>query len=104
MTIHNTREEIKTKKLAPTLTANHPASVSTSSESEGYVITLVGAFMVRAVYLLSLENSIAKSYFSMEESVVSEFQEGPDQDTCVPDRPSCTGGLASAAKHHLLST
>lgn len=73
-------------------------------ELEGYVIPLVRAVIVRPVYLLSLENSIAKSYFPMEESVVSEFQEGPNQDTCVPDRPSCTCGLASAVGHHLLST
>lgn len=51
---------------------------------------------MRPVFLLSLENSIAKSYFPMEESVVSEFQEGPNQDTCVPDRRSCACGLASA--------
>lgn len=50
------------------------------------------------------ENSKAKLCFPMEESMVSEFQEGPNQDTCVPDRPSCTGGLASAVESHLLRT
>lgn len=40
----------------------------------------------------------------MEESVVSEFQEDPNQDTCVPDRLSCREEPASAAEPHLLST
>lgn len=104
MTICNIKEEIKTKKLAQTLRTQHTPSIWAQSESEGYVITLAGAVFVRSVYLLSLENSIAKSSFPMEESVVSEFQEGPNQNTCVPDRPSCTCGLARAAEHHLLST
>lgn len=86
MTEHNIKEEIKT--TMPWVPAKY--------ELEGNVITLVRA-VVRPVYLLSLEkNSIAKSHFPVEESVVSEFQEGPNQDTCVPDRPSCTCGLASA--------
>lgn len=104
MTKHNRKEEIKTKTLAQTLRTNPTPWVPAKYELEGYVITLVRAVIVRPVYLLSLENSIAKSYLPMEESVVSEFQEGPNQDTCVPDRPSCTCGLASAAGHHLLST
>lgn len=68
---------------------------------EGYVITLLGAVIVNPLYLLSLENSIAVT--ATVENVVSEFQEGPNQDTCVPDRRSCTGGLAgrgtSSAQH-----
>lgn len=54
MTMYNMKEEIKTKKLAQTLRTNHPASVPAQSESEGYVITLLGAVIVREVYLLSL--------------------------------------------------
>lgn len=89
MTIRNIKEEIKTKTLAQTLRTSHPPSAPAQCESVSYVITLVRAVIARPVYLLSLENSIAKSYFPMEESVVSEFQEGPNQDTCVPDQPSC---------------
>lgn len=103
-TKHNIKEEIKTKKLAQTPRTNPVPWVPAKHELEGYVITLLGAVIVSPLYLLSLENSIAKSYFPVEENVVSEFQEGPNQDTCVPDRRSCTGGLAGAAGRHLLST
>lgn len=103
MTKHNIKEEIKTKKLAQTLRTNPTPWTPAKYALEGCVITLVRAVPVRPVYLWSLENSIAKSYCSLEESVVSEFQESPNHDTCVPDRPSCTCGLGSAAGRHLLS-
>lgn len=84
--------------MAQTPRTNPVPWVPAKHELEGYVITLLGAVIVSPLYLLSLENSIAKSYFPVEENVVSEFQEGPNQDTCVPDRRSCTGGLAGAAE------
>lgn len=61
MTKYNIKEEIKTKKLAQTPRTNPVPWVPTKYKLEGYVITLVGAVIVRPVYLLSLENSIAKS-------------------------------------------
>lgn len=104
MTKDYIKEEIKTKKVAQTLRTNPMLWVWGTCELEGYVTTLAGA-VVRPVYLLSLEiRNRAKSHSPVEESVVSEFQEGPNQDTCVPERPSCTCGLASFAGHHLLST
>lgn len=99
-TTHNINEEIKTKHLAQVL-PNHLHPLSTLCLSQRAALS---PSLVREVKQLFRENCIVKPYFPMEGRVVSELQEGPNQNTCVPDPPSCTRGPASAAWRHLLST